>query len=221
MPRTTPRQAGAAQRLLQDRAYEELKGLIQEGTYPPGTFLSERRLAGRLKMSKTPIKSALTRLGIEGFVTVSPQQGIVVREPSVNEILDLFDIREALEPFVLRKLAGRLTPDQVARLRENLGSQLKAVKARDVLQSTRLDAEFHTLICDFLGNQEISQALWRMREKLHRLILGNFNRIPERMDDSVKEHVAIGEALISGRGEEAAALIVKHLEVGRQLLFRR
>ncbi|HXX94810.1 MAG TPA: GntR family transcriptional regulator [Planctomycetota bacterium] len=216
-----PTAARAAQRLLQDRAYEELKGLIQGGTYPPGTFLSERRLAGRLGMSKTPIKSALTRLGVEGFVTVSPQQGIVVREPTVNEVLDLFDIREALEPFVVRKLAGHLTPDQVVRLRQNLRSQVRAARAKEVAESTILDAEFHTMICEFLGNHEISQALWRMREKLHRLILGNFNRIPERMDGSVKEHAAIAEALIAGRGEEAAARVVKHLDVGRQLILRR
>src|SRR5436190_14914016 len=149
-----------ARALLQDRAYDELKKLIQRGTYPAGTFLSERQLAGRLGMSKTPIKSALTRLGMEGFVAVSPQQGIVVREPTVHEILDLFDIREALETFVVRRIAGRLGPEQAERLRENTREQGRAARAEDVHTATRLDAEFHIMLCDFLGNREVSQALW-------------------------------------------------------------
>src|SRR5436190_23417940 len=119
MPSMVALKSSAARPLLQERAYEELKRLIQRGTYPPGTFTAGRQLAGQLGMSKTPIKSALTRLGLEGFVAVSPQQGIIVREPTVHEILDLFDIREALETFVVRRLAGRLTPEQASRLRDN------------------------------------------------------------------------------------------------------
>jgi DNA-binding GntR family transcriptional regulator len=212
---------GASRNLLQDRAYEELKGLIQRGTYPAGTFLSERQLAGKLGMSKTPIKSALTRLDMEGFVAVSPQQGIVVRELSIRQIMDLFDIREALETFVVRRMAGKLAPEQVARLRKNLRDQARAARAKEVGDATRLDAEFHIMICDFLGNLEISQALWQMREKLHRLILGNFNRVPRRMTESVHEHASIAAALIRGPGELAAERIRKHLDVGRQLILGR
>ena len=221
MPTMAAMKNGAARRLLQDRAYEELKGLIQGGTYPAGTFLSERQLAGRLGMSKTPIKSALTRLDMEGFVAVSPQQGIVVREPSIREIMDLFDIREALEMFVVRRMAGRLAPAQAARVRENLREQGRAARSRDVEAATRLDAEFHIMICDFLGNREISQALWRMREKLHRLILGNFTRVPRRMGDSVREHAGIARAIFRGQGEVAAERVREHLNVGRQLILGR
>jgi len=210
-----------ARALLQDQAYDELKKLIQRGTYPAGTFLSERQLAGRLGMSKTPIKSALTRLGMEGFVAVSPQQGIVVREPTVHEILDLFDIREALETFVVRRIAGRLSPEQAERLRENTREQGRAARAEDVDTATRLDAEFHIMLCDFLGNREVSQALWRMREKLHRLILGNFTRVPRRMAESAREHASIAVAVIRGAGEVAADRLRKHLDVGRQLILSR
>jgi DNA-binding GntR family transcriptional regulator len=221
MPSMVSDRAGAARPLLQDRAYEELKELIQGGTYPPGTFLSERQLAGRLGMSKTPIKSALTRLDMEGFVAISPQQGILVRESSVQDILDLFDIREALETFVVRRLAGGLSPEQISRIRKNLQEQSQAAKAKDVDEATRLDTEFHTMICDMIGNREISLNLWRMREKLHRLISGNFRRVPQRMAESVKEHGGIATAMIRGQAALAAERVVKHLDVGRQLILRR
>ena len=63
---------GPVRVLLKDQAYEELKKLIMNEVFSPGTFLSERQLAARLDMSKTPIRSALERLESEGFVAVSP-----------------------------------------------------------------------------------------------------------------------------------------------------
>src|SRR6516162_1995631 len=96
--RQTP--AGGPRVLLRQRAYGELKELIQSGALPAGAFLSERQLVGRLGMSKTPIRAALQQLEGEGLVSVSPQQGILVRELSAREILELFDLRAAVEPFV-------------------------------------------------------------------------------------------------------------------------
>src|SRR5205823_13426599 len=94
--------------LLKDDAYERIKQLIQTQVFKPGTFLAERELAARLGMSKTPVRSALERLQTEGFVQIAPKQGAVVREPSLHEIVDMIDFRIALEPYVLRRLVGRL-----------------------------------------------------------------------------------------------------------------
>lgn len=204
---------------LANRAYEDLKTLFQNSTYSPGDFLTEGELARRLKMSKTPVRTALTRLEMDGFVTVSPQQGIVVREPSIHEIIDLFDIRVALETFVVRKLAGNLTPEQTTRLRANLDAQGRAVKDQDPSTATTLDTEFHILLCEFLGNREITQTMERLREKLHRIILGIQHRNPERMMDGWREHESIAEAVNQGRAEQAAQRVVQHLEWGKKFLL--
>lgn len=206
-------------RLLADRAYDALKSSLQTGKYPPGSFLSERQLAAGLGMSKTPLKSALIRLEQEGFVKISPQQGIVVREPSVQEIVELFDLREAIETFAVQRVAGRLTSEQAAGLRENLREQAAAVRERRVGDATRLDTEFHAQICGFLGNREMAQTLARMRDKLHRLILTNLSRRPERLATSYREHAAIAASLIRGRGARAADLVRRHLEYGRAMLL--
>jgi DNA-binding GntR family transcriptional regulator len=208
-----------ARRLLADRAYDALKGSLQSGAYPPGSFLSERQLARSLGMSKTPLKSALVRLEAEGFIKISPQQGIVVREPSVQEVLELFDLREAIETFAVGRIAGRLTAGQIAALRRNIREQAAAVKAANVAESTRLDTEFHTMLSGLLGNRELSQILTRMREKLHILILGNLTRLPERMAGSYREHAAIAAAVIRGDGPGASDLVRKHLDFGRHLIL--
>ena len=149
------RQEGTVRVLLKDQAYENLKNLILEEVFAPGTFLSERQLAARLDMSKTPIRSALARLEAEGFVALPPQQGIVVREPSLREVVDLFDIRIALETFVVQSIAGRLNPEQIGQLRANLELQAQAAQAGDVVRYTRLDADFHLLLCVFMKNLDI------------------------------------------------------------------
>lgn len=207
--------------LLKDKAYKEIKQLILDWTFKPGTFLSERQLAQRLGMSKTPVRSALERLEHEGFVTISPQQGIVVREFSLEEIVDLFDIRIALETFVVKQLSGRLTPEFRARLEENLEDQLKTAQTVDVVAATQLDADFHILLCEALGNQEILRTMLHLRDKLYRVVYRILNHDPKRTATSYEEHRAIASAVIAGQGDHAAGLIVKHLEWGKHALITR
>lgn len=210
--------AASARRLLEDRAYDELKELIQNGALPGGSFLSERALARQLRMSTTPVRLALGRLALEGFVSISPQHGVVVREPSIQEVVDLFDLREALESFVARRLAGKLAAEQARTLKENLKRQEEAARDGDTVRLTRLDTEFHLLLCRFLGNREIELTLWRLRDKLHRVILRVMSRLPGRPAEAVREHAAIADAILRGQAERAADRIVRHLEFGKRFL---
>jgi DNA-binding GntR family transcriptional regulator len=178
-------------------------------------------LAGRLGMSKTPIKNALVRLDIEGFVSVSPQQGIVVRELSVHEIVDLFDIRTALETFVVRRISGKLAAPQKAALKRNLKEQAEAARRNDVVALTRLDTDFHVLLCGILGNLEIERVMWHLRDKLHRIILRVMRQVEGRSRTALQEHAAIAAAVLAGKGELAASLVEKHLEFGKKFLVAR
>ena len=212
---------GAAASLLKERAYDELKRRILNDDYPPGSFLAERRLAEQLGMSKTPVKAALERLELEGFICVSPQQGIVVREFSVHEIADLYEIRAALESYTMRLIAGRLSEAQIARLRENLAALKRIAGSGDVSSAVVLDAEFHVLFTKFLGNREFLRVMEHLRHKMHRVITKAFHLNPGRIDTSYEEHKAIVDLVISGNGNRAAKLIESHLEKGKQLILER
>src|SRR5262249_4846455 len=131
--------------LMKERAYAEIKRSILGGTFQPGSFVAERQLADHLGMSKTPVRAALERLEAEGFITIPPQQGIVIRDLTVQEVADHYEIRVALETYVVRTLAGRLTPAQAERLEANLRALAAARDAHDVTRAVALDAEFHTL----------------------------------------------------------------------------
>jgi DNA-binding GntR family transcriptional regulator len=145
----------------------------------------------------------------------------VVREPSLHEVVDLFDIRIALESFVVQSIAGRLNSEQIARLRANLEPQEKAVRAGDVVECTRLDADFHVLLCEFLDNREILQVMRGLRDKLYRVVLGLLRTDVGRLVISFGEHEAIAEAVVKGQGEEAGRRVKEHLEYGKRHLVTR
>ena len=209
----------ASRDLLRIRAYREIKDMILREHAPPGSFLSKRSLAKQLEMSPTPVHSALERLEAEGFVRISPQQGIVVREFSIEEVADFFEFRLAIESFVIRALAGKLLPDQRRRLRENLKVQSTCAKANDVDAFTRADAEFHHLICEFQGNGQIVASMSELRDKLYRVARSVSTRVADRPQSAYREHKAIADAMIAGEAELAIERLTEHIQFGKRVLI--
>ena len=221
MPSTTTRPApyGAGRSLLKERAYSEIKQRIVDGVFAPSTFLSERQLAGQLEMSKTPVRAALERLEQEGLVSTSPQQGVIVRDLSVHEIADLYEMRAALEAHTVRAISGRLSEEQKRLLLENLRAQQKACPRGDVQTVVALDAAFHMLLCGFLGNQEIVRVMSQLRDKVFRVISRVFHVNPPRIHQSYVEHKAIADAIFDGQADLAAKEVIEHLERGKKHLL--
>lgn len=206
--------------LLKERAYAEIKRGILSGKLAAGSFLAERQLAAQLGMSKTPVRSALERLESEGLLSISPQQGAIIRDLAVPEIADQYEIRMAIESFVVRTLAGKLSPSQIDLVRANLEAQQANLGAGgDVASGVTLDEEFHALFCEFLGNQEILRVMGQLRDKTHRVIFRVFSINPERMARSYEEHRDIAEAVFQGEPALAATRIEDHLRIGMRSLL--
>ncbi len=205
--------------LLKERAFDVIKQKIMDEEFPPGSFLAERKLALMLGMSKTPIKSALERLEVEGFVTISPQQCILVRELPIDEIADQYEIRTALETHVVRGLAKRITETQVSFLQDNLALQRETADTADVVDWVERDAAFHLVLAEQYGNKAIYRTMLDLKNRMHRVIARVFRLQPLRSKESLDEHQAIVSAIISGKAEEAASLITIHLQRGRDLVL--
>jgi DNA-binding GntR family transcriptional regulator len=208
-----------ARGLFKSRAYDEIKRMILSGELAPGAFIAERPLAAKLGMSTTPVRSALQRLEVEGLLSISPQQGAVVRDFSFREITELYEIRMALEPFVARQIAGRLSPAQVERVNANLEAQRENLAHRDIALCVRLDEDFHTLFSDFLDNQEICRVMRQLRDKTRRVFNRVFSLNPGRMEGSYREHVVIAETIFQGDADLAAKRVEAHLDYGRRALL--
>ena len=99
--------------VLRDKIYKTIKERITNGTYAPGQPLDEKKIIEELQTSRTPFREAINALSEEGLVEVYPYRGIFVRDLSVKDIADGFDIRLLLEPRVLELACQRISPAKI------------------------------------------------------------------------------------------------------------
>lgn len=206
---------------LREQAYLYIKKRILDEDAPVNSFLSERNLAEQLGMSKTPIRLAIARLENEGFVRVSPQQGIVVLALSFEEILDYIDYRLALETFVVRSITGSLSKEQVKSLQANLVEQAKLVQGKNTSREAIVysDMGFHRYLAELKGNKQIVQALERQQDMLYRVANRVFQKHPARREQSYAEHQLLVSLIIEGKKKEAIELIEQHITRIKTLLI--
>ncbi|MFD2329933.1 GntR family transcriptional regulator [Cohnella sp. GCM10020058] len=204
--------------LMKERAYRKIHEAILNETFHPGAFLSERRLIEFLGMSKTPIKSALDRLESEGFVQVSPKQGILVKDLAIDKVRDIFELRMVLELHICGQLAGRLKPHEADLLEHNLARQKQTADEEDEPGFTRSDSEFHLLLSRFSGNAEIHAVMTMYQAHLYRFALRIIRRVPNRMQAAYRDHLDIFRALADGDEEKCRRLIREHLAFGKGVL---
>ncbi|MDB5054180.1 MAG: GntR family transcriptional regulator [Bacilli bacterium] len=204
--------------LLKDIAYDKIKDSILQEEFSPGQFLSERELIEILQMSKTPIKSALTRLEAEGFVTVSSKLGIIINDFSIDRIIDIYDLRKALEVFVATQICGRLSAEQCNAVEKNLRETEDFVNELDVKGFTLADHAFHLLLCEFSGNREIHRVLLNYQDHLRRITLRHLKKDKERMRLFLQEHVEIFKNLKQGNAA-GIELMTQHLQNAKKTLF--
>ncbi|MGK0617654.1 GntR family transcriptional regulator [Meiothermus cerbereus] len=206
---------------LREQAYLHIKRLILNEELPPNSFLSERGLAQQLGMSKTPVRLAIARLENEGFVRVSPQQGIVVLALSFEEVLEHIDFRLALEGYVVKRLAGSLSRSQAKVLHEHIRQQQTLAQNPKTISETLVyaDMAFHRQLASTLGNRQITQALERQQDMLYRVAHRVYQKHPTRREQSIAEHQRLVELLIEGAKAEALELIELHITRIKSLLI--
>lgn len=209
---------GAQTPLLKDIAYEKIKESILEEAYEPGSFLSERELIGILQMSKTPIKSALVRLETEGFVTVSSKQGIIINPLSVEKMIDIYNLRIALETYVCHQITGKLIDEHIKKIEDNLTETKQCVSTLDVKGFTNYDHAFHLILCEISGNQEIYKILLNYQDHLRRITLKHLRKDPKRMKRFYEEHIEIFEQIKAGSLESVSSIKI-HLQKSKEQLF--
>jgi DNA-binding GntR family transcriptional regulator len=208
---------------LRDQAYRTIKKQILDEGFAPNTFLSERALSEQLGMSKTPVRLAIARLENEGFVRVSPQQGIVVLALSFEDILDYIDYRLALETFVVKQITGALSATQVQGLKDNIAEQHKLVYKKGTPAEREAmiysDMAFHRYLVALSGNRQILQAIERQQDMLYRVAGRVFQKHPARREASFLEHQTLVGHIIKGQTAKALELIEAHITRIKSLLI--
>ncbi|WP_127143095.1 GntR family transcriptional regulator [Pelagibacterium montanilacus] len=186
-----------------------IRRAIVERALRPGDRLPEDALGERFGVSRTIARHALGQLGSEGLVDLRRNRIAVVATPSMEEARDTFDIRIELERLVVKALAGRLEPDQIAQLRAHVEAE-QAARGGSEATSIRLATEFHVLLAEMTGKSILTRYVNEVSYRCG-LMLSAFSR-PHSSECAVSEHSEIIDALIAGDSENAMRLMSTHLE---------
>lgn len=197
---------------------EHLKQLIYAGEFKPGERLNEALLAGRMGTSRGPVREAIRILAGTGLVTAVKNKGVHVREISVKEMLEIYDLRALVFSFAAEQAVNNVT-DQHRRKFERLLNQMDAAcQAEDSDAYYKLNIEFHELILILSGNERAHQVYDGYVQELHLFRRQNFDK-PGNMRQSTAEHRRIYEAISKGLGAKAEAQARAHILAGRQRLL--
>jgi DNA-binding GntR family transcriptional regulator len=155
---------------LREQIQDVLLQRIVEGTYPPGSRIVETRIAQELGVSQGPVREALRDLEQLGCVVHEPGRGCSVREFSVEELLEAFPVRAALETLAAELAAPQITGRELAELEELLERMRRAARRRDAHDQSQANASFHATIVQAARNGTLERQ-WRMLEPYSRTYL--------------------------------------------------
>lgn len=191
-----------------DRVYSALSSAIRDNRLLPGQALSSNKLAQQLKVSRTPLREAMTRLTDAGLVQVTPQVGTRVSLIRVHDVEQARFVRESLEVAAFSAACELPKPD-VSALREFIRRQQRAARAHDLDAFFAADEAMHERIFIVSGYPGAWQAVQRMKlqlDRLRRLSLPD----PATLKGLMTEHTAIVDALESGDVTAGTATIRLH-----------
>src|SRR5262245_54865359 len=196
-PVNAPQTKRQAEQHLAPRIATELKQLIYEGTFAPGERLNEAALALRMGTSRGPIREALRALAGWGLVTPVPNRGVFVRNLSVREMLEVYDLRALVFGFAAERAAERAAAADKRELEKLLDAMDRASAAEDSARYYELNLDFHARILALSGNQRACEAYDDYVKELHLFRRKYFNG-PGNMKRSNEQHRELYEAIAKG-----------------------
>lgn len=200
-----------------DTAYEELRDRILDLRLPPGSVVHEQALAAELGLGRMPVREALARLALDRFVSVQPRRGTVVTAPSLEDVVDMFDAREAIECGVAHIAARQATREDLATLRKLVTDADRAREGTDHESFLRDDHAIHMFLAHMLRNSLLQDAADRLLLHNLRFWRSYWATRPARLTTMIP-HDALLAALEAGDPDAAEAAMREHIGLSRQLL---
>jgi phosphonate utilization transcriptional regulator len=189
---------------------QEIERAILQGEYAPGAKLVEANVAERLGVSRGPVREAFRMLEEAGLVRTEKNRGVFVRDIPIEEAVEIFDLRAAMDELVGRKLASSITPSQMKELKGLVDAMEKAVKAEDTRGYHLLNLKFHDRLVEMAGNSKLTAIYRKLIKELslfRRLNLADGWLMPI----SAGEHRQIIKAIASGDAEAAGKAMFDHV----------
>lgn len=213
---------------MRERSYLHIQSQISTGQLPAGAPISELLLAKELGSSRTPIREAIGQLVAEGLLEQTPTGTTLVVRLQRQDIVELYELREALETYVIEKVAGSALPesdrerlqrlvDEILVLQREL--QASGAKALDESQMNRFlasDFAFHSLLMSMAHNSRIQKVLNEMRLLIRIFSIQRRGHTPKLLETIHHHHQKILDAIVSHDEVQARQLLAEHIRTSLQ-----
>jgi phosphonate utilization transcriptional regulator len=197
----------------------EIEQLILRGELAIGQRINESDLASRFGMSRGPIREALRALEESRLVRSEKNRGVFVREVSVREADEIYDVREALDQLIGQRVAERATLEQLRDLRAVVAAMDDATAVRDIKRYHALNLKFHDMLVDFVGNARLTET-YRLLTK--GLLLFRLRGLQDGGGFAVSntEHKSVVDAIAARDSARAGRLLRRHAVESRARMHK-
>jgi DNA-binding GntR family transcriptional regulator len=203
---------------LNERAYLAFKHRLITLRYKPGDYLNTAQVMEDLQMGRTPVNQAVHRLATEGLLQIIPRKGVMVSPLSIDDALELIEVRLVNEALCVRLAAARISDAQIATLRQLNQQIARASAAHERETMMLLDREFHQGLAEIAGNRRLTDILSIIHAQAQRFWATTLSSV-RHMEEVIAEHEAIILALEQGDVQQAEAATRVHILSFRQALL--
>jgi DNA-binding GntR family transcriptional regulator len=203
----------------QQQAYDFVKAQIMTLKYKPNQYVTDTQVAQELGISRTPVREAFHRLENEGLLLNEARRGWRVYSLSLDDIHEIFDIKEVVEGMIARKAALCTDVLLCDTLQDALQRMVEATAADDSDAWLAADFDLHDALFDMAGNDRAHRIVDNLNDQWHRVRIG-FVAMQARMKESTAEHQEFVESILAGNGAQAEQQMRDHLNRVRQELER-
>ncbi|CAA0124807.1 putative D-xylose utilization operon transcriptional repressor [Mycolicibacterium vanbaalenii] len=205
-------------RSLSEDAADRIREQIVLGGFRQGEHLKEARIAEQLNVSRGPVREAFKILRAEGLLAEEPHRGTFVVSLTAKDVSDIYGLRAAVEEFAVRLVCREQDLTALTRLRSLVDDLRAAAATGDASAVARADVAFHEGLCAASGNTRVHEVFLRYVPTIRGLLRLD-ERIMPSLDEVVRQHEPMVDAIESGDEETAARLVREHsIEAGRLLV---
>lgn len=206
---------------IADDVFQAIRIAIVKGEIPPGSKINEPQLARQYGISRGPLREAIRRLEGCKLVEIKPNAGARVIALSIAQLLEIYEIREALEGLSCRLAAERATPEACERLRELLVAHEASIRSEQGQRYYQGEGnwDYHYQLVRMSGNQRLFDLLCGELYHVMRLYRVKASTTPKRPAQAFKEHQHILDAIEKRDGELAELLMRRHIRGAKDELL--
>ena len=191
---------------LKDQVYEYLRSKMREGELKPGDVIDMNLTSQKLGVSKTPLRDALIRLEMEGFVNIMARKGVVVNVLTVEDIREIYQILGALESTAIIAASATISKREADRLKKLNEAMRKAIEKNDFSDYYKKNLNFHDVFLKLSGNDMLRKTADVLKKRLYDFPLrGGY--VKQWEQSSIKEHQQLVEFISVKKYLEAANFI--------------